>query len=114
MSMIKALTTYTNPARLHIFSTPTCDSSPPPILHPPQAFVKLESLPSIPEARRAAFAEVALGIFTAHAPADPVTLKEAVAGGGGGGGGARRHDALLSDLEGASRDQVRACVCCYF
>jgi hypothetical protein len=67
-----------------------------------QAFVKLESLPAIPEAQRAAFAEAALGVFTANAPADPATLKEATAGAGGGG----RHAALLSDLEAGGRDQV--------
>jgi hypothetical protein len=77
----------------------------------PQAFVKLESLPAIPEARRAAYADVALSVFTANAPADPVTLKEAGAGAGPGGaaaaGGGGRHAALLGDLEGSARDQVR-------
>lgn len=73
-----------------------------------QAFVKLESLPAIPEPKKAAYAEVALGVFTANAPADPVTLKEAVAAGDGGGSG--RHDGLMDDLQGLDRDQVRESV----
>ena len=72
----------------------------------PQAFVKLESLPAIPSARRAALAEVALGVFAAATPSDPVVLREAAVGGGGGGGGGR-HGGLLDDLEGLDRDQVR-------
>lgn len=71
---------------------------------PRQAFVKLESLPTIPEARRAAFAEVALGVFAAAAPADPVLLREAAGGGGGRGSG--WHGGLLDDLQGLDRDQV--------
>ncbi|KAI8474040.1 MAG: intraflagellar transport protein [Monoraphidium minutum] len=70
-----------------------------------KAFVKLESLPAIPEARRAAFAEVALAVFAANVPADPAGLREAAAAAARGGGGGR-HGAMLDDLEAVDRDQV--------
>jgi hypothetical protein len=41
-----------------------------------QAFVKLESLPSIPKERREAYADLAMSIFQQHAPADPHSLTE--------------------------------------
>lgn len=70
-----------------------------------QAFVKLESLPSIPKEQREAFADVAMSIFTAHPPADPRNLAEGrdkqVRTEGKGD-----QDALLGDLMSA-KDQVR-------
>lgn len=41
-----------------------------------QAFVKLESLPSIPQERREAYADLAMSIFQQHPPADPHSLTE--------------------------------------
>lgn len=41
-----------------------------------KAFVKLESLPSIPKERREAYADLAISIFQQHAPADPHSLTE--------------------------------------
>jgi WD repeat-containing protein 35 len=40
-----------------------------------KAFLKLESLPSIPSETQAAFQEVAVSIFTEHPPADPKERK---------------------------------------
>lgn len=41
-----------------------------------QAFVKLESLLSIPQERREAYADLAMSIFQQHPPADPHSLTE--------------------------------------
>lgn len=42
-----------------------------------QAFVKLESLPTLPKERREAYADLAMSIFQHHPPADPQTIAEA-------------------------------------
>ena len=73
-----------------------------------RALVRLEALPGLPEARRAALADIALAIFAARPPADPAVLREAAAAppsaSNGGGGG--RHGALLGDLVALGRDQL--------
>ena len=45
-----------------------------------KAFLKLESLPSIPSESQAAFQEVAVSIFTKHPPADPKERKSKASG----------------------------------
>ncbi len=68
-----------------------------------QAFVKLESLPSIPSERRQAFAELALAVFARRPPADPRSLAEARVS--GGGSSRHHHGGLLDDLD-SERDQA--------
>jgi hypothetical protein len=87
---------------------PTLPPQPPP----PKAFIKLESLPSIPSDKREAFSDLAMAIFLKHPPADPRALRETreKKGGPGAGGGAGAAavgglDALLDDL-GGGREQV--------
>jgi WD repeat-containing protein 35 len=68
-----------------------------------QAFVKLESLPSLPAEQREALAGLAAAIFMQHPPVDPRSIRETRdkrAGGGGSAGGGM--DAVL---EGLSSDQ---------
>ncbi|GFR48747.1 hypothetical protein Agub_g10705, partial [Astrephomene gubernaculifera] len=72
-----------------------------------KAFIKLESMPSIPADKREAFADLAMSIFLKHPPADPRALRETRTkkGGPGGGVGGSALDALLEDL-GGGKEQV--------
>jgi len=85
-----------------------------------QAFVKLESLPSIPKDRREAYADLAISIFQQFAPADPYSLTEgreqqhgsAAAATAAAAGhkvkGKDRQDSLGLDDVHSNKDQVRA------
>lgn len=76
-----------------------------------QAFIKLESLPSIPKERREAYADLAMSIFLAHPPADPHSLAEGReqqqrrTAAGPGSSSRAQHDALLDDFM-TEKDQV--------
>ncbi|PNH02582.1 WD repeat domain-containing protein, partial [Tetrabaena socialis] len=68
------------------------------------AFIKLESMPSIPNDKRDSFADLAMSIFLKHQPADPRALRETREK-KAPGGAVSTLDALLEDL-GGGRDQV--------
>ncbi len=73
---------------------------------PPQAFVKLESLPSLPAEQREALANLAAAIFLQHPPVDVRSIRETRdkrAGSTGGG--------MDTVLEGLSSDQDQVCGC---
>eukprot|EP00775_Hariotina_reticulata_P008215 gene8215-8407_t len=76
-----------------------------------KAFIKLESLPSVPKDRREAYADLAMSIFLAHPPADPHSLAESRdqqqrrTAAGPGGSSRTQHDALLDDFM-TEKDQV--------
>ena len=73
---------------------------------PSQAFIKLESLPSIPGDKQEAFADLAMSIFLKNPPADPRSLRETTTR----KGAMPKNpavDALLEDL-GGTKEQVRA------
>jgi WD repeat-containing protein 35 len=78
----------------------------------PQAFVKLESLPTLPPEQREALARLAAAIFLQRPPVDPRSIREtrdkrSGGGGGGGGGSGGGIDAVLEGL-GSDQDLVRA------
>ncbi|GAX81565.1 hypothetical protein CEUSTIGMA_g8993.t1 [Chlamydomonas eustigma] len=69
-----------------------------------KAFIKLESLPAIPNDKREAFADLAMSIFLKNAPADPRSLRETMTKKGLNGKNPV-VDALLEDL-GGNKEQV--------
>lgn len=74
----------------------------------PQAFIKLESMPSIPSDKKEAFSDLAMSIFLKSPPADPKALRETREKRSNSGkpqGGLVGMDELLHDLA-ASREQV--------
>ncbi len=72
-----------------------------------QAFIKLESLPTIPKERRDAYAELAMSVFLKNTPVDQRSLKDAEARSSGSASSSKGHGAMLDDLMG-DRDQVGA------
>ncbi len=73
----------------------------------PQAFIKLESLPSIPAEKQEAYGDLAMSIFLKNPPADPRSLRETAAKKSSKN---PAMDALLEDLGGA-KEQVCRGVC---
>lgn len=71
-----------------------------------QAFVKLESLPSIPRERREAYADLAMSIFQQYPPADPHSLTEAREYPSAGTERKSKHTHGSTDDAGTDKDQV--------
>lgn len=67
-----------------------------------KAFIKLESLPSIPTDKQESYADLAMSIFLKNPPADPRSLREAAAAKKSGAPPGRNPvmEALLEDLGG--------------
>jgi WD repeat-containing protein 35 len=72
--------------------------------------VHLESLPTLSQEQRAAYADLALSIFLEHPPVDPHNLREAITRDKRAAGGSRGRELLLEEL-GDDPDQVRAGLC---
>ncbi|KAG2494620.1 hypothetical protein HYH03_007139 [Edaphochlamys debaryana] len=70
-----------------------------------KAFIKLESMPSIPTDKRESFADLAMSIFLKHPPADPRKLRETAEKKAPAVATGSSLDALLEDLS-AGRDQI--------
>jgi hypothetical protein len=79
----------------HLWCLPACATL--------QAFVKLESLPSLPAEQREALADLAAAIFLQHPPVDARSIRETREKRSGSTGGGM--DAVLEGL-GSDQDQV--------